>query len=263
MIPLLSIAFLLSLCFIPSAPAQKAKPISKEEISDWVNKHNGCPTDRPPHFYRFDQFDFKGDGNQQAIVVALSCMGGTGGPDIHSVFARNSDGEIEELKIADVDPKTYDNMFGNRNYDLVVENGLLVANFEDDPDRTKMPLIIRYKWNGKEFAVDSIHKTGVFPTSYDCAKIHGEVENAICHVEELAALDLQLSAAYKSLLAKLPAPERETLKAEQRKWLVDRGKQCALYKGWIGCLTDFYQNRIDQLKKRSAAPPSAQTPQQR
>jgi uncharacterized protein YecT (DUF1311 family) len=80
------------------------------------------------------------------------------------------------------------------------------------------------------------------------------VEDAICHIEELAALDLQLSAAYKALLAKLTVPDRETLRSEQRKWLVDRDKQCTLYKGWIGCLSDFYQKRIDELKKRSASP---------
>ena len=42
------------------------------------------------------------------------------------------------------------------------------------------PLIIKYKWNGKEFAVASIQKTGVLPTSYACTKTLTEVENAIC-----------------------------------------------------------------------------------
>ena len=43
------------------------------------------------------------------------------------------------MKIAKLSPKNYDNMFGNRNYDFVVENGLLVANFEDDPHRANSP----------------------------------------------------------------------------------------------------------------------------
>jgi uncharacterized protein YecT (DUF1311 family) len=248
-------ALLLWFSVVPGTCAQKPKPISKEEIAQWLNKNGECPADQPPYFYRLDYYDLKGDGNQEAIVVASTCMTGTGGPDIHSVFGRDSDGEVEELKIVEVDPKTYDNLFGNRNYDLVAENGLLVANVEDDSDRSKIPLIIRYKWNGKEFAVDSIHKTGVYPASYDCTKAaKGNVEDAICHVEELAALDLQLSAAYKALLAKLTVPDRETLRSEQRKWLVDRDKQCTLYKGWIGCLSDFYRKRIDELKKRSASP---------
>jgi uncharacterized protein YecT (DUF1311 family) len=244
-------AILPCFCFIPCAVAQKLKPISTEEIVQWLYKNGDCPADQPPpRFHRLDYFDFKGDGNKEAIVVAATCMSGTGGPDIHSVFGRDSDGEVEELKIAEVDPKTYDNLFGNRNYDLVAENGLLVANVEDDSARTKIPLIIRYKWNGKEFAVDSIHKTGVYPTSYDCTKAaKGAVEDAICHVEELAALDLQLGAAYKALIAKLSAADRETLKTEQRAWLADRDKRCAPYKAWIGCITDFYQKRIEELKK--------------
>ncbi len=225
----------------------------------WTNRMEECPADQPPHFWKVDYYDFKGDGTQQAIVIASTCMTGTAGPDVHSVISRNSDGELEEMKIAEVDPKTYDNMFGNRNYDLVVENGLLVANFEDDPDRAKIPLIIRYKWNGKEFAVDSIHKTGIFPTSYDCKKSLSEVENAICHVEELAALDVQLGTAYTALLAKLPPADRDALKAEQRAWLINRDKQCAPYKGWIGCLTDFYQKRIDELKKRAPVPSPKQS----
>ncbi len=249
-----SFAALFLLFVIPCAHAQKSKPIEKDEIADWFYKKFDCPAKPPMYFYSFEHFDFKHDGTEQAIVVAMTCDGGTGGPDIHSVISRDSDGELEEMKIAEVDPKTYDNMFGNRNYDLVVENGLLIANFEDDPSRSKIPLIIRYKWNGKEFAVDSIHKTGVFPTSYDCKKSLSEVENAICHVEELAALDVQLGAAYTALLPKLSPADRDALKAEQRAWLVNRDKQCAPYKGWIDCLTDLYEKRIDELKKHAPAP---------
>ena len=254
-----SFATLFLLFVIPCTHAQKSKPIERDEIAMWTNRMEECPADQPPHFWKVDYYDFKGDGTQQAIVIASTCMTGTAGPDVHSVISRNSDGELEEMKIAEVDPKTYDNMFGNRNYDLVVENGLLVANFEDDPDRAKIPLIIRYKWNGKEFAVDSIHKTGIFPTSYDCKKSLSEVENAICHVEELAALDVQLGTAYTALLAKLPPADRDALKAEQRAWLINRDKQCAPYKGWIGCLTDFYQKHIDELKKRAPAPSPKQS----
>ena len=53
-------------------------------------------------------------------------------------------------------------------------------------------------------------------------------------------------------MAKLSAADRDTLETEQRAWLADRGKRCALYKGWIGCITDFYQKRIEKLKKRPA-----------
>jgi uncharacterized protein YecT (DUF1311 family) len=213
-------ALALLLCLLPFARAQKPNTIEKKEIADWYNKNYDCPEKPPMYFYTFERFAFKGDGTQQAIVVAMSCAGGTGGPDIHSVISRDSDGELEELKIVDPDPKTYDNLFGNRNYELTVENGFLVATFTDDGDRDT-PLIIKYKWNGKEFAVASLQKTGIFPTSYDCAKATREVARAICHVDSLAHFDLELSALYKSLLANLTRTEQALLRDEQRKWLMD------------------------------------------
>jgi uncharacterized protein YecT (DUF1311 family) len=251
------LAIILCLSFIPCTRAQKPKPINKDELTNWLKEHNDCPAESSLYFYKLEYYDFKGGGTEQAIVVAMSCEGGTGGPDIHSVISRVSDGELEELKIADVDPKTYDNLFGNRNYTLSVENGLLVATFSDDPDRDNTPLTIKYKWNGEEFVVASIEKTGIYPTSYDCTKSITEIENVICHVDSLAALDVQLNVLYKSLLSKLTGPERETLHEEQRKWLAARDKVCPIYKGWLNCLAGYYQKRIDVLKKRSTSIPLA------
>jgi uncharacterized protein YecT (DUF1311 family) len=250
-------AALLCFWFSHSARAQKPKPIEKNEVADWYYKKYDCPPEPPMYFYTFDHSDFIGDGTPQAIVIAMSCEGGTGGPDIHSVISRDSDGELEELKIPDADRNIYDNLFGNRNYTLSVEKGLLIATFSDDSDRDNTPLTIKYKWNGQEFAIVSIERTGLYPTSYNCTKQLTEIENVICHVDSLAALDVRLNSLYKSLLAKLPGPERESLRAEQRQWLAAREKTCAIYKGWLGCLTDYYQKRIDALKKRAEIPAPA------
>ena len=251
-----SLAIFLCLSCVPCARAQKARPIEQKEVSDWYNKKYDCPEDRPLYFYSFDKFDFQGSGSDQAIVVAMSCEGGTGGPDIHSVISRDSDGELEELTIPDADPKTYDNLFGNRNYTLSSEKGLLIATFGDDPDRDNTPLTIKYKWTGKQFAIVSIEKTGIYPTSYDCTKSLTEVENVICHVDSLAALDVQLNNLYKSLLAKLADPERQVLREQQRQWLAAREKACSIYKGWLNCLSGYYQKRTDELKQRLAAIPA-------
>ncbi len=251
----LAVVILLCLFCSPYSHAQKTKHIEKEEIAKWINRMEECPDDQPPYFSQVDYHDFKGDGTQQAIVVASTCMTGTAGPDIHSVLSRNSDGELEEMKIAEVDPKTYDSLFGNRNYTLSVEKGLLVADFTDGSNT----VTINYKWNGKEFAVASIDKPGIYPTSFDCTKSLTEVEHMICHVESLAALDVQLNTLYRSLLAKLAGPERDALRDEQRNWLAAREKTCN-FKGWHGCLTDYYQNRIDILKKRGETPAPAKPP---
>jgi uncharacterized protein YecT (DUF1311 family) len=222
--------------------------IRQEEVGRWLNQKFDCPSDAPPYFWRFDYFDFNKDGSEQAIVVASTCETGTAGPDVHSVIARDSQGKLVEWKIDEVDPKTFDNLFGNRNSTLAVEDGLLVATYHDDIER-ETPIVIQYKWNGQEFAVVSIKKTGVYRTSYDCTGTLNEVENAICHVEELADLDLELRAAYKAALAGLPAAERDALRSEQRNWIAERNK-CQLYKSWVGLLSDLYTKRIEELKKR-------------
>jgi uncharacterized protein YecT (DUF1311 family) len=256
--PFLGAVAALCCSILASAQAQKAKPISEEELGKWINQQNDCSADAKPYFWRLDYYDFKGDGDQEAVVVASTCETGTAGPDVHSVVGRNASGELVELKIPEVDKSAYDSMFGNRNSDLSVEEGLLVQTFQDDVQRDP-PLIIQYKWNGKEFAIVSIKKTGVFKTSYDCAKAESETEQAICHVKELAALDVQLGTLYKSVWAKLSSTERLSLRAEQREWLTERDKECPIYKGWVGCLTDAYQKRIEELKKRAgAAPPTVQ-----
>lgn len=119
----------LCLAFPSFGIAQHDKEIGKDEVGAWLNQEHDCPPDPPPYFWRFDLFDFKGDGNQEAIVVASTCMTGTGGPDVHSVIARDRLGSLVEWEIANADPNTYDNLFGNRNYDLAVQNGTLVATF--------------------------------------------------------------------------------------------------------------------------------------
>ncbi|MGC1493547.1 MAG: lysozyme inhibitor LprI family protein [Candidatus Acidiferrum sp.] len=262
-----SLAILLCLFGMPCAQAQKGqaqkeKPIEQKEVSDYYNKKYDCPEVRPLYFYTFDKYDFQSSGSDQAIVVAMSCEGGTGGPDIHSVISRDSDGELEELTIPDADRKTYDNLFGNANYTLSAEKGLLIATFSDDPDRDNTPLTIKYKWNGEKFAIVTIEKTGIYPTSYDCTRSLTEVENLICHVDSLAALDVQLGSLYKSLLAKLTGTERQALREQQRQWLAAREKTCSIYKGWLDCLSGYYQQRIDALKKRAEipAPPKPANP---
>ena len=156
-----------------------------------------------------------------------------------------------ELKIPEVEKTAYDGLFGNTNSTLTVRDGLLFQTFEDDIKRDP-PLIIKYKWNGKEFAIVSIKKTGVFKTSYDCGKAESETEKAVCHVKQLADLDVQLGSAYKSVLANTPAGERFSLRAEQRNWMAERDKECVIYKGWVQCLSECYHKRIDELTKRRA-----------
>lgn len=101
-------------------------------------------------------FDFGHSGSEKLIVLASTCNTGTAGPDVHSVFARNPDGTFSELPVPDVDQKYFDGMVGNRNYDLSVRKGELVAMWHDRSGRPLPPLTITYRWNGSGFEVKSI-----------------------------------------------------------------------------------------------------------
>lgn len=79
--------------FSAFAQAPKSKPITEEELSPWLNQHYDCQADAPPYFWRLEYYDFKGDGNEEAIVVASTCETGTAGPDVHSVFGRDASGD--------------------------------------------------------------------------------------------------------------------------------------------------------------------------
>jgi uncharacterized protein YecT (DUF1311 family) len=244
---------LLSVGAVLTGTPQKVQNKEETEIKNWLAKQSSCEVSQI-HIDRVDHFDLTGDGQKETIVVASTCNTGTAGPDVHSVLGHDSKGQFIELKIADVDPTNYEVLFGNRNYDLTAEDGLLVERFTDTSDR-EAPLVIRYKWEGKQFAIASIEKSKPFPTSYDCTKASKEVEHAICYVEPLAALDVQLSGLYRSLLTGVSGTERDTLRAEQRKWLAARESQCTIYKGWVDCLQDMYEKRIADLQKASCASP--------
>src|SRR5262245_45883890 len=81
-----------------------------------------------------EYFDFTGDGQSEAVVVASTCMTGTAGPDIHAVYTRDSAGKVVELPFhhAEGDPFFNRNgwkipVLGNANYGLTLENGAVVA----------------------------------------------------------------------------------------------------------------------------------------
>lgn len=127
----------------------------EDELGRWINKQNDCPDDPPPYLWRLDYYEFKGDGNQEAIFVAASCMTGTAGP--------------ESILFSD-------------------------AMLSVDQSTSKFLMSIRQP--------PTICSGTAKPDRYDCGKAEKEVENAICHVEELAKLDVGLGTVHKSVLPK-------------------------------------------------------------
>lgn len=91
---------------------------------------------------------------------------------------------------------------------------------------------------------------GPFPTSYNCAKATKELDRAICYSPGVSALDVQLGQAYLSALQQLPPEKKQDLQRQQRQWVAERDKECSIYKRWVSCLKGFYNDRIDEMKKR-------------
>jgi uncharacterized protein YecT (DUF1311 family) len=87
--------------------------------------------------------------------------------------------------------------------------------------------------------------------SFDCHNANTAREQAICATPQLAALDTQLAAAYKSTLATLSPSAAEEVHSDQRDWLHWLNRVCprpTLPTGTIAeCLTNFYNNRLQQF----------------
>jgi uncharacterized protein YecT (DUF1311 family) len=242
---------LLLLQLIPPAHAPK---ITEEMIKQYLAEQSQCEL-KDIYLDKMEYFNFTGHEWNDVIVVASTCNTGTAGPDVQSVFSWGGEGKLIELAIEKVNPKRYQVLFGNRNYDLEAnpEDRTLIERFRDTSDRDD-PLVLIFQWDGKldKFLLISVKQSPIFKTSYDCAKAQNEVDLAICYVQPLAQFDIELNAAYTALAKQLSPDARQALIHEQRDWLAKRDHDCVIYKWWVGCLTDMYTARISELKKRGA-----------
>jgi len=236
--------------------------ITEAEIKRFINSQSDvdeCESLDQIHLDHVEYFDFMGGGQQEAVVVASTCMTGTAGPDVHAVYGRGADGKLVELPFLNAkgDPPISNSggndeklpVFGNPNYSLKAEKGKLVARWGDSSDREE-PLVAWYKWDGTKFVVDHVKIEGPFPTSYDCSKATKELDRAICHSPSVAALDVELGKVYRAALQRLPQDKKKELQNQQREWLAQREKQCTIYKWWVDCLKDLYAKRLAELKQQ-------------
>jgi uncharacterized protein YecT (DUF1311 family) len=191
-----------------------------------------------------EYFDFTGDGQDEAVVLASTCMTGTAGPDIHAVVTRLPDGSLAELKIPDPSEKQQVALFGRIFYELTVKDGLLVGTYHDESGRPN-PLVIKYRWSGrdKEFQVTDVKLAPRYQTSFDCDKAKTAVENAICYSSEVASLDMAVDQYYRTRLGHLNNENSDVLKKEQKDWLRKRDLTCVNDIQIISCLEALYLYR--------------------
>jgi uncharacterized protein YecT (DUF1311 family) len=240
-------------------PQESAKKITEAEIKSAINNRSDvdeCESLDQIHIDHLEYHDFIGDGQQEAVVIASTCMTGTAGPDIHAVYKRDAGGKVAELPFRHAEGDPFFNrdgwkipVFGNANYGLAVEKGELVARWSDSSDR-EAPFAVWYKWDGKSFVMERTKVEGPFPTSYDCGKATKELDRAICYSPSVAALDVQLGQAYRAVLQRLRPDKKQELQGQQREWLARREKECTIYKWWVDCLKDLYTKWIAELNQR-------------
>ena len=234
-------------------PAHKqSDEIDEDELAQYLAKQHDCPPDlpNPVYFWRTEQHDFLHVGYDQTIVVASTCMTGTAGPDVHSVFTRDEKGELKELEIEPLDWNKYNVLFGNSNSTFSIEDELLVDSYHDTSDRDH-PLVVKYKWNAEKqkFVIVNVEAAKPYTTSYDCTKAK-DTALAICYQETLADLDVDLAKLYKQYLATLDPEARKQAVQDEKHWLAERDRSCVIYKGWQPCLEESYKTRIAELQKR-------------
>jgi len=105
---------------------KSAKKITEAEIKSAINSRSDvdeCESLDEIHIVHLEYHDFIGDGQQEAVVIASTCMTGTAGPDIHAVYKRDADGKVVELPFRHAEGDPFFNrsgwkvpVFGNANY---------------------------------------------------------------------------------------------------------------------------------------------------
>ena len=91
----------------------------------------------------------------------------------------------------------------------------------------------------------STRKASPIAASFNCSKASTAVEGMICGNEELAALDVRVAAAYKSLRSN--AEDKEGVKKDQQAWLKERNA-CRSTE----CLAASYSDRAQDMENTLA-----------
>lgn len=233
-----------------SAQTKPMPRITEAELKQAIQQDTTCGVD-DIKIGHVEYYDFTGDGQDEAVVMAFTCLTGTAGWDIHTVFTRDPSGKLRELPLPEGSlPSRGVNfpLFGNANYSLAVETGEIVARWRDQTDR-EPAVTVWYEWNGKKFIIDRTVITGPFKTSYDCSQATRETEREICYSPSIAPLDAQLGEVYRTILARLALEDRTKLKQQQRAWLAQRDSKCPMAQGYWDECAALYKERIAELSR--------------
>jgi uncharacterized protein YecT (DUF1311 family) len=84
--------------------------------------------------------------------------------------------------------------------------------------------------------------------SFDCSKASTPVELAICSDTRLSEIDANVALIFKEALSEVE--DKNTFRAEQRQWLVQRDRECTQAADIKLCLAQHYVNRLKQIEAK-------------
>lgn len=247
-------------CILHLATVAVAEPV-RIQIDDVRSYFNSDPSfsecleltgnvSRAIDLISLDHHDFDDDGQPEALVTASSCMTGTAGADIHSVFTMNADGSIREIKFNRNNPGIKITgiplpLIGNRNWGMAVKGNLLCNRFVDGLGwERESPLVECYEFKNGEFLISSITYATTFKPSFDCQKAKTDREVVACRDEEVAKLDRELDREYRNLIESIPAIDQPALIASQNKWL----KEVDSWAAYKWCCDEVMQKYSERIK---------------
>lgn len=138
-----------------------------QEINPQLDLETECGEGQKPiqSIAPFQYGDLDGDGREEAVFMAYTCMSGTGGTDFYGVLKLLPGGKIISLPIQDA-PKPYkgrDPYAGLRGRTrLEIQGGKLLQIFPTYPDEKACNSCSEgerkfiYRWDGHQFVVDDI-----------------------------------------------------------------------------------------------------------
>lgn len=146
----------------PIDPREALRRKFLQEWPEYQTVEEACPSVAEPiRIGRIHFHDFDGDGFDEAVVLAHSCLAGTGGTDLSAVFTRSASGEVAELEVREIpstEPQLHEGLRGKM--DLKIEDGILVEEFpvyrDDDSNCCPAGGVRRffYRFDGKSFVLD-------------------------------------------------------------------------------------------------------------
>jgi uncharacterized protein len=104
--------------------------------------------------------------------------------------------------------------------------------------------------------------------SFDCQYARSATEKLLCSDVQLAAMDVQMVAAYDEVLSRLPSgPQRTAFEQQHLEWFKDYSRTCNALAGSDGAIRDCVFNNLSRRAadlrnqvQRLNAPPPSQTP---